>query len=93
MLDEPSLGLAPLVVDELFASFERLRSEGLTLIVVDQMAGQALTLADRAYLLETGVIIKSGPAEIIAGDPSLEAAYLGGEAEPDAARRSAALAS
>jgi len=93
MLDEPSLGLAPLVVDELFASFERLRSEGLTLIVVDQMAGQALSLADRAYLLETGVIIKSGPAETIAEDPSLEAAYLGGEAQPDAAGRSAALAS
>jgi len=93
MLDEPSLGLAPLVVDELFASFERLRSEGLTLVVVDQMAGQALALADRAYLLETGAIIKSGPADIIAEDPSLEAAYLGGEAEADATRRSAALAS
>ena len=54
MLDEPSLGLAPLVVDELFASFERLRSEGMTIMVVDQMAGHALALADRAYLLETG---------------------------------------
>ncbi|NGX97492.1 MAG: ATP-binding cassette domain-containing protein [Candidatus Afipia apatlaquensis] len=81
MLDEPSLGLAPLVVDELFASFERLRVEGMTLIVVDQMAGQALALADRAYLLETGAIVKSGTAETIAEDPSLEAAYLGGEAK------------
>jgi ABC-type branched-subunit amino acid transport system ATPase component len=81
MLDEPSLGLAPLVVDELFASFEELRAEGMTLMVVDQMAGQALALADRAYLLETGSIVKSGPASIIAQDPSLEAAYLGGEAE------------
>lgn len=79
MLDEPSLGLAPLVVDELFASFEQLREEGMTLIVVDQMAGQALALADRAYVLETGAIVKSGTAEIIAGDPSLEAAYLGGD--------------
>ena len=79
MLDEPSLGLAPLVVDELFASFEQLRIEGMTLIVVDQMAGQALALADRAYLLETGAIVKSGTAEIIAADPSLEAAYLGGD--------------
>ena len=93
MLDEPSLGLAPLVVDELFASFERLRSEGLTLIVVDQMAGHALALADRAYLLETGVILKSGAAEIIAEDPLLEAAYLGGEAQPSAVQRSAVLAS
>lgn len=93
MLDEPSLGLAPLVVDELFASFERLRVEGMTLIVVDQMAGQALALADRAYLLETGVILKSGAAEIIAEDPSLEAAYLGGEAQAGAVQRSAVLAS
>jgi ABC-type branched-subunit amino acid transport system ATPase component len=81
MLDEPSLGLAPLVVEELFASFERLRVEGMTLIVVDQMAGQALALADRAYLLETGAIVKSGAAGIIAEDPSLEASYLGGEVQ------------
>jgi branched-chain amino acid transport system ATP-binding protein/branched-chain amino acid transport system permease protein len=93
MLDEPSLGLAALVVDELFASFERLRGEGLTLIVVDQMAGQALALADRAYLLETGAILKSGPADIVAEDPSLEAAYLGGEVRPGSMQRSAALAS
>lgn len=93
MLDEPSLGLAPLVVDELFASFERLRGEGLPLIVVDQMAGQALALADRAYLLETGAILKSGAADTIAADPSLEAAYLGGEARPGTVPRSAALAS
>ncbi|MBN9051001.1 MAG: ATP-binding cassette domain-containing protein [Rhizobiales bacterium] len=79
MLDEPSLGLAPLVVDELFASFEALRAEGMTLMVVDQMAGQALALADRAYLLETGTIVKSGVAAVIAKDPSLEAAYLGSE--------------
>ncbi len=85
MLDEPSLGLAPLVVDELFASFEDLRQEGMTLMVVDQMAGQALALADRAYLLETGAIVKSGAANIIAEDPSLEAAYLGGEASESAA--------
>jgi branched-chain amino acid transport system ATP-binding protein len=91
MLDEPSLGLAPLVVDELFASFERLRVEGMTLIVVDQMAGQALALADRAYLLETGAIVKSGAAEIIAADPSLEAAYLGGEAPAHAGQRPAAV--
>ncbi|MEH2613092.1 branched-chain amino acid ABC transporter ATP-binding protein/permease [Bradyrhizobium sp. AZCC 1693] len=93
MLDEPSLGLAPLVVDELFASFERLRVEGMTLIVVDQMAGQALALADRAYLLETGAILKSGAAGIIAEDPLLEAAYLGGEAQAGAAQRFAAQAS
>lgn len=87
MLDEPSLGLAPLVVDELFASFERLRTEGMTLIVVDQMAGHALAVADRAYLLETGAIVKSGTAGIIAEDPSLEASYLGGEVQAKTAPR------
>lgn len=87
MLDEPSLGLAPLVVDELFASFERLRTEGMTLIVVDQMAGHALAVADRAYLLETGAIVKSGTAGIIAEDPSLEASYLGGEVQAKAPPR------
>jgi branched-chain amino acid transport system ATP-binding protein len=92
MLDEPSLGLAPLVVDELFASFERLRSEGMTIIVVDQMAGHALALADRAYLLETGAILKSGAADVIAEDPLLEAAYLGGEAQAGAPQRIAAQA-
>ncbi|MES5488378.1 branched-chain amino acid ABC transporter ATP-binding protein/permease [Bradyrhizobium sp. INPA03-11B] len=92
MLDEPSLGLAPLVVDELFASFERLRSEGTTIMVVDQMAGHALALADRAYLLETGAILKSGAADIIAEDPLLEAAYLGGEAQAGAPQRFAAQA-
>ena len=67
------------MVDELFASFEALRAEGMTLMVVDQMAGQALALADRAYLLETGTIVKSGVAAVIAKDPSLAAAYLGSE--------------
>ena len=87
MLDEPSLGLAPLVVNELFASFEALRVEGMTLIVVDQMAGEALALADRAYLLETGAIVKSGAAGEIAEDPSLEAAYLGTQAEGNVDQR------
>ena len=93
MLDEPSLGLAPLVVDELFASFETLRVEGMTLIVVDQMAGQALALADRAYLLETGAIVKSGAAGVIAEDPSLEAAYLGTQAEGNVNQRAKVAAS
>jgi ABC-type branched-subunit amino acid transport system ATPase component len=93
MLDEPSLGLAPLVVDELFASFEALRVEGMTLIVVDQMAGQALALADRAYLLETGAIVKSGAAGVIAEDPSLEAAYLGTQAEGHVDQRAKIAAS
>jgi ABC-type branched-subunit amino acid transport system ATPase component len=87
MLDEPSLGLAPRAADELFQALEQLREEGMTLLVVDQMAGHALALADRAYLLETGVVVKEGTAGEIAHDPALEQAYLGGgPAEPDAAQ-------
>ena len=93
MLDEPSLGLAPLVVDELFASFERLRVEGLTLDRGRPDGRTGACACRRAYLLETGVMLKSGAAEIIAEDPSLEAAYLGGEAQADPRTRSAALAS
>ena len=77
MLDEPSLGLAPLVIEELFASLATLREEGMPLIVVDQMAGQALALADSAYLIEGGAVKTSGSAAEIAQDPTLEEAYLG----------------
>ena len=80
MLDEPSLGLAPRAADELFRALERLRDEGVTLLVVDQMAGHALTLADRAYLLDMGAVVKTGAARDLAGDPDLEQAYLGGSA-------------
>ena len=80
MLDEPSLGLAPRAADELFRALERLRDEGVTLLVVDQMAGHALTLADRAYLLDMGAVVKTGAARDLASDPDLEQAYLGGSA-------------
>ncbi len=91
MLDEPSLGLAPRAADELFGSLEQLREEGVTLLVVDQMAGHALSLSDRAYLLETGRIVKSGPSSELARDPVLEQAYLGAAA--DIPHRSALLPS
>src|SRR4051794_37028460 len=78
MLDEPSLGLAPKAAEELFAALGTLREEGMTLVVVDQMATHALALSDRAYLLETGAIVKQGSAEEMARDPGLEEAYLGG---------------
>jgi branched-chain amino acid transport system ATP-binding protein len=84
MLDEPSLGLAPKAADELFEALGRLRDEGMTLVVVDQMAGHALALADRAYLLETGAVVKTGPAHELAHDPALEQAYLGGSSEASA---------
>ncbi|NSX04430.1 branched-chain amino acid ABC transporter ATP-binding protein/permease [Cupriavidus gilardii] len=78
LLDEPSLGLAPKVIDELFASLDRLREASITILLVDQMAALALTLADRAYVLEEGRVVASGRADLLARDPALVQAYLGG---------------
>ena len=77
LLDEPSLGLAPLLVREIFAALGRLRAEGLTILLVEQMAGQALALADRAYVLENGRITLSGAAAGIRANPAVVHAYLG----------------
>lgn len=79
LLDEPSLGLAPKVIDELFASLDKLREASITILLVDQMAALALSLADRAYVLEEGRVVASGDAETLARDPALVQAYLGGE--------------
>ncbi|WJR82042.1 branched-chain amino acid ABC transporter ATP-binding protein/permease [Bradyrhizobium sp. NP1] len=77
LLDEPSLGLAPAMIDELFAVLADLRDEGVTILLVDQMAALALKVADRGYVLETGRIVHGDSAEALAHDPALEAAYLG----------------
>jgi ABC-type branched-subunit amino acid transport system ATPase component len=77
LLDEPSLGLAPAIIDELFDVLAGLRDEGVTILLVDQMAALALALADRGYVLESGRIVGAGPAAALADDPALEAAYLG----------------
>ena len=77
LLDEPSLGLAPTVIEDLFASLDRLRGEQVTILLVDQMAGLALALADRAYVIDGGRITSSGGAAEIAADGALEKAYLG----------------
>ena len=77
LLDEPSLGLAPILVKEIFAVVKRIRERGVTVLLVEQNAHLALEIADRAYVLETGRIIMSGPARQIAGDPRVKAAYLG----------------
>jgi branched-chain amino acid transport system ATP-binding protein/branched-chain amino acid transport system permease protein len=82
LLDEPSLGLAPAAIAALFDDIAALRDEGVTLLLVDQMAGPALALADRAYVIETGRILRSGPAAEIAADEALREAYLGGQAQP-----------
>jgi ABC-type branched-subunit amino acid transport system ATPase component len=76
LLDEPSLGLAPAVIDDLFAALDQLRMEEATILLVDQMAGLALALADHAYVLEGGRIVASGAPSEIARDGALEKAYL-----------------
>jgi ABC-type branched-subunit amino acid transport system ATPase component len=77
LLDEPSLGLAPAMISELFAVLANLRDEGVTILLVDQMAALALKVADRGYVLESGRIVRGDSAEVLAHDPALEAAYLG----------------
>jgi ABC-type branched-subunit amino acid transport system ATPase component len=81
LLDEPSLGLAPAIIEELFDVLADLRDEGTTVLIVDQMASMTLGVADRAYVLQQGTVVRSGAAAEIAGDAALEAAYLGGGAE------------
>jgi branched-chain amino acid transport system ATP-binding protein len=78
LLDEPSLGLAPQLVTGLYATLADLRDEGMTILLVDQMANLALDIADRAYLLETGTISRTGAARDLQGDPAISEIYLGG---------------
>jgi len=78
LLDEPSLGLAPKISDFVFSLIADLRKEGMTVLLVEQKARQTLKVADRAYLLETGRVIKSGAAAELAGDSTVSAAFLGG---------------
>jgi len=77
LLDEPSLGLAPAMINELFEALADLRDEGTTILLVDQMARLALTIADRGYVLESGRIVRADSAAALTDDPVLEAAYLG----------------
>jgi branched-chain amino acid transport system ATP-binding protein len=78
LLDEPSFGLAPLIVRELFDILRAInREEGVSMLLVEQNAALALSIADQAYLIETGEIVMSGPAARIAQDESVRRAYLG----------------
>ena len=78
LLDEPSLGLAPVIADQVFALIEEIRGEGVTILLIEQNAGRALSVADTAYVVETGRIAASGPAQELKRDPRVMAAYLGG---------------
>jgi branched-chain amino acid transport system ATP-binding protein len=77
LLDEPSLGLAPLLVEQIFSVVVELRNEGVTILLVEQNANEALRISDRAYVLETGTVITEGPSRELINDPQLRAAYLG----------------
>ncbi len=77
LLDEPSLGLAPLIVKEIFAVIKRVRDSGVTILLVEQMANQALKVSDRAYVLKNGLVVTTGSAKDIANDPTVREAYLG----------------
>ncbi|BDG61041.1 ABC transporter ATP-binding protein [Caldinitratiruptor microaerophilus] len=80
LLDEPSLGLAPLLVDELFRTIGEIRSAGTAVLLAEQNAAMALALADRAYVLENGRITREGPGSELLQDEGVIAAYLGGGA-------------
>jgi len=78
LLDEPSLGLAPILVNRIFAVISRLKETGVTILLVEQNARKALEIADRAYVMETGRLILEGDARELAANPEIEKAYLGG---------------
>jgi branched-chain amino acid transport system ATP-binding protein len=79
LLDEPSMGLAPMLVNQIFSIISEINRRGTTVLLVEQNAQQALQLADRAYVLETGRVVKSAPAHQLLSDPEVQAAYLGGD--------------
>ena len=78
LLDEPSMGLAPILVEEVFRIITRLKAEGVTMLLVEQFAAAALNVADYGYVLENGSISVHGPAQSLKTDPKVIAAYLGG---------------
>jgi branched-chain amino acid transport system ATP-binding protein len=77
LLDEPSMGLAPMLIQQIFGIIREINSQGITVLLVEQNAQQALSVADRAYVLETGSIVKTGTGQELLGDPSVKEAYLG----------------
>ena len=78
LLDEPSMGLSPILVQEIFHIIENVNKTGMTVLLVEQNAKMALKIASRAYVLETGKIAMSGDAGELAKDPKVQEAYLGG---------------
>ena len=79
LLDEPSMGLAPKLIQQIFSIIGEINDQGTTVLLVEQNAAQALKRADNAHVLETGEIVRSGTGAELAGDESVKAAYLGGD--------------
>ena len=77
LLDEPSMGLAPMVISQIFGIIAQINGEGTTVLLVEQNAQQALSRSDRAYIMETGTVTRTGPARELLADDSVRAAYLG----------------
>jgi branched-chain amino acid transport system ATP-binding protein len=77
MMDEPSMGLAPILVQEIFDIIQQISQEGITILLVEQNAHMALTISHRAYVLETGHVVKSGLSRELLVDPDVQKAYLG----------------
>ena len=80
LLDEPSLGLAPLVISQVFAALKKINQQGLTVLLVEQNARKALELTSRAYVLDQGAIVAEGMSQTLAADPNIASHYLGGAA-------------
>lgn len=78
LMDEPSMGLAPILVKEIFDIIKRVNEQGTTVLLVEQNANMALSIADRAYVLETGQIVSEGNAEKLLNNDDIRKAYLGG---------------
>lgn len=78
LLDEPSMGLAPILVEQIFEVIQEINEAGVSILLVEQNAQMALSIADRAYVLETGTVALSGEAEALMENPKVKAAYLGG---------------
>jgi branched-chain amino acid transport system ATP-binding protein len=77
LMDEPSMGLAPILVEEIFDIIDEINKQGVSILLVEQNAAMALSVANRAYVLETGRVVLSGPAQEVLENPDVQRAYLG----------------
>jgi len=77
LLDEPSMGLAPLMVDKIFEVITDIAKQGVTVLLVEQNAHRALQIAQRAYVMDSGELVLEGPSQSLLNDPQVQAAYLG----------------